>query len=158
MTIQLFMLLASLWAATFPYPAWAQSGFTDVGRDGCRVPLPWSGSAAPYGFSSDSVRSWLPQPDDWGPRTVAAQQDDPDSFLRLYRAALAARPTLWVGAGEVQWLDAPSGVLAFSRGDAQCWANTGSTEIALPEGLSIVLASEAVVGTVLPPDTAVWLS
>ncbi len=139
-------------------PAWAQSGFTDVGRDGCRVPLPWSGSAAPYGFSSDSVRSWLPQPDDWAPRTVSAQQDDPDSFLRLYRAALAARPTLWVGAGEVQWLDAPSGVLAFSRGDAQCWTNTGSTEIALPEGLSIVLASEAVVGAVLPPDTAVWLN
>ncbi|HEY0240943.1 MAG TPA: glycoside hydrolase family 13 protein, partial [Friedmanniella sp.] len=32
------------------------------GRDGCRVPLPWSGTAAPYGFSPDGVHPWLPQP------------------------------------------------------------------------------------------------
>ena len=31
-------------------PTWARSGYTDVGRDGSRVPIPWSGSAAPYGF------------------------------------------------------------------------------------------------------------
>ena len=38
-------------------PTWVQSGFTDVGRDGCRVPLPWSGDAAPYGFSPDAADS-----------------------------------------------------------------------------------------------------
>jgi alpha-glucosidase len=56
-------------------PTWVQSGFTDVGRDGCRVPLPWSGSAAPYGFSPSAVPTWLPQPGHWArtrwrPRTT----------------------------------------------------------------------------------------
>ena len=32
-------------------PMHARSGGVDPGRDGCRVPLPWSGTAAPFGFS-----------------------------------------------------------------------------------------------------------
>jgi alpha-glucosidase len=33
-------------------PMHRRSGGVDPGRDGCRVPLPWSGVAAPYGFSA----------------------------------------------------------------------------------------------------------
>ena len=33
-------------------PTWERSGHTDRGRDGERVPLPWSGDAAPYGFTT----------------------------------------------------------------------------------------------------------
>ena len=138
-------------------PTWVQSGFTDVGRDGCRVPLPWSGSSAPYGFSPTLTTTWLPQPDHWGAHTVAAQDDDPDSFLNLYRAALALRPRVWVDAGDVTWLDGPAAVLGFARGGAQCWVNTGDTDVEMPPGLSIALASGPGVGAVLPPDTAVWL-
>lgn len=138
-------------------PTWPQSGFTDVGRDGCRVPLPWSGSVAPYGFSPHPVQTWLPQPGHWAGHTAAAQQTDPRSVLAMYRAALAARPRLWVDAPALRWLDTAPDVLAFARGDAQCWANTGSDNIKLPEGLSVVLASESGVGPNLPPDTAVWL-
>ena len=37
-------------------PMHAQSGGVDPGREGCRVPLPWSGNRPPYGFSpEDSV-------------------------------------------------------------------------------------------------------
>ena len=32
-----------------------------VGRDGCRVPLPWSGTRAPFGFGP-AGEPWLPQP------------------------------------------------------------------------------------------------
>ena len=48
---------------TFPTsgPDLGQSGFTDVGRDGCRG-LPWSGSTPPYGFSPSATTTWLPQP------------------------------------------------------------------------------------------------
>ena len=44
-------------------PMHARSGGVDPGRDGCRVPVPWSGSAAPYGFSPDGASSWLAQPE-----------------------------------------------------------------------------------------------
>ncbi len=48
-------------------------------------------------------------------------------------------------------------MLGFARGGAQCWVNTGDTDVELPSGLSIALASAPGVGAVLPPDTAVWL-
>ena len=34
-------------------PGWHQSGGADRGRDGCRVPIPWSGDQAPFGFSPE---------------------------------------------------------------------------------------------------------
>lgn len=138
-------------------PTWVQSGFTDVGRDGCRVPLPWSGSAAPYGFSPSAVTTWLPQPGHWGAYTVASQDGDPGSFLNLYRAALALRPGLWVGAGDVRWLTTPPAVLALARGAAQCWVNTGDVDVDLPAGYDVVVASVDGIDAVLPPDSAAWL-
>ena len=74
-------------------PMHFQSGGVDPGRDGCRVPLPWSGSAPPFGFSSAGARHepWLPQPDDWARLTASSQRSDPASMLELYRRALRAR-------------------------------------------------------------------
>ncbi|MCJ1677650.1 glycoside hydrolase family 13 protein [Streptomyces sp. APSN-46.1] len=61
-------------------------------RDGCRVPLPWSGAEPPYDFGP--AGSWLPQPAGWGALSVAAQTGDPHSTLELYRAALELRRAL----------------------------------------------------------------
>ena len=36
-------------------PTWWQSDYTNPGRDGCRVPLPWSGAAHRFGFSPDDA-------------------------------------------------------------------------------------------------------
>ena len=36
-------------------PGWEQSGRTERGRDGCRVPIPWSGEEPPFGFSPDDA-------------------------------------------------------------------------------------------------------
>ena len=36
-------------------PIWERSGHTDRGRDGCRVPLPWSGDAPPFGFGPEGA-------------------------------------------------------------------------------------------------------
>jgi alpha-glucosidase len=140
-------------------PTWVLSGFADVGRDGCRIPLPWSDSQAPYGFSGDgaSAPTWLPQPPHWGARTAAAQDADRDSFLHLYRAALATRPKLWEQASALQWLDLPPNSLGFSRGGAQCWVNVGCADLALPEGLTVAVSSVPGVGRSLPPDSAAWL-
>ena len=66
------------------------------GRDGCRVPLPWSGSGTGFGFSrtghgSSPPEPWLPQPADWGRYSVESQLADKHSTLNLYRAALRLR-------------------------------------------------------------------
>lgn len=58
-------------------PVWERSGGTAPGRDGARVPLPWSGDRPPYGFTAEGVTPWLPQPDGWKSLTAAAQSDDP---------------------------------------------------------------------------------
>ncbi|MFJ3964077.1 alpha-amylase family glycosyl hydrolase [Streptomyces sp. NPDC090036] len=70
-------------------PAFLRTAGQDGLRDGCRVPLPWSGAEPPYGFGPTG--SWLPQPAGWGDLSVAAQTGDPHSTLELYRAALELR-------------------------------------------------------------------
>jgi alpha-glucosidase len=43
-------------------PMWERSGRTNRGRDGRRVPIPWSGTQPPYGFAPNGVPPWLPMP------------------------------------------------------------------------------------------------
>src|SRR6478609_8992963 len=110
------------------------------GRDGCRVPIPWSGTAAPYGFGPGSGQPWIPQPADWASVTVAAEEADSDSTLSFYRAALAVRRTFATTAGdEVEMLDLGTDVLAFRRGPVTVILNAGTEPIALPDG-DILLA------------------
>lgn len=134
-------------------PIWTRSGHTDPGRDGCRVPLPWSGAAPPFGYSTGTP--WLPQPSDWSSLTVERQAGDPDSILSLYRAALRIRRTE-LGDGTLRWLEMGTDVLAFERDSGlTCVVNLGRTPVPLPPG-SVLLASGPI-QTELPPDTAVWL-
>ncbi len=145
-------------------PAFLRSGGAERGRDGCRVPLPWSGTEPSFGFGP-STASWLPQPAEWKELTVERQHDDPASMLWLYRNALALRrrhPAL--GAGDMTWLDVDDGVLAFSRSpDVLCVVNVVDEPVEVPKRLArydqIMLASTPMEGTALIPGiTAVWLS
>ncbi|MFJ7291157.1 glycoside hydrolase family 13 protein [Streptomyces collinus] len=140
-------------------PIWERSGHTDRGRDGCRVPIPWSGPAAPYGFGT-GAKPWLPQPDDWAGLSVEAQTGDPASLLELYRAALRIRrdhPAL--GDGGMTWLDTPEGVLAFGREPGfVCVVNLSGAPYELPAHTALLLAGGPVEGGVLEPDQAVWLA
>ncbi|SHH02690.1 alpha-glucosidase [Jatrophihabitans endophyticus] len=136
-------------------PTWERSGHTERGRDGERVPLPWSGDVAPYGWTSGE-RTWLPMPDGWGPVAVAAQERDPASTLHVVRTAVRLRREVAdLTAGEFAWVDAPEDCLSFRRGDVTVLLNTGGVPVPLPTG-EIVHASAPVTGE-LPPDTAVWV-
>jgi alpha-glucosidase len=139
-------------------PIWERSGHTERGRDACRIPLPWSGSAPPYGFSP-RADTWLPMPEGWGPVTVAAQASDAGSMLSLYRAALELRASSPAFEGEaLAWVPAPDGCLAFRRpGGLVCLVNFSGTPVPVPEG-RVLLASADVSAGVLPADAAVWLS
>ena len=114
-----------------------RSGGVDPGRDGCRVPLPWSGTTAAVRLQSRRAprpSRGSASPPHWADLTVEAQEADPDSMLHLYRAALAIRraePGL--GDGPMTWLDAPDDVLAFARGELVCVVNLGGEPVALPE-------------------------
>jgi alpha-glucosidase len=133
------------------------------------VPLPWSGTEPPFAFSPAGAGSepWLPQPKEWRDLTVAAESANPDSMLRLYRAALRIRRAE-PGFGEtpLTWQPSADGVLAFDRHGAdglavgatvRCVANLSAAPVPLPKDAEVLLASGPVYGGVLPPDTSVWL-
>jgi alpha-glucosidase len=146
-------------------PAWERTGHKVRGRDGERVPVPWSGTEPPYGFTT-GASTWLPMPDDWARLTVAAEEADPSSPLHVYRTALQLRRKLAGLQGEdLTWLETPDGCLAFRRGDLSVWLNAGAVAVPLPAG-ELVHASGPVgelvhasgpADRVLPPDTCVWL-
>jgi alpha-glucosidase len=142
-------------------PMYFRSNGVDPGRDGCRVPIPWSGDKPPYGFSPDGTTAapWLPQPLDWADLTVAAQDADPGSMLRLYRAALGIRRAEnTLGDGVLEWLPSPAGVLAFARGDRfACVVNLSTEPVDLPEHDRLLLSSAELDGGRLAPDSAAWL-
>ncbi|MBT2502399.1 glycoside hydrolase family 13 protein [Curtobacterium sp. ISL-83] len=153
-------------------PMHRRSGGVDPGRDGCRVPLPWSGTEPPYGFSGGArrdatataqvratARTWLPQPADWATHTVEAQEHDPDSMLALYREAIRIRRERLHHDESFAWLSSEEEVLAFARGDGfVCVVNLSRHPVALPADHTTLLASADTSGGTLPSDAAVWLA
>ncbi|MER7770701.1 glycoside hydrolase family 13 protein [Kitasatospora sp. NPDC096140] len=144
-------------------PSFFRQAGQDGYRDGCRVPIPWSGTEAPYGFGPVAGGpSWLPQPAAWAELSVEAQTGDPSSTLELYRSALALRrATADLGAGtEVEWLDGPEGTLAFRRGSFVCTVNTTGEPVRIAAPGTLLLASADLVvdggETVLAPDSTGW--
>ena len=130
----------------------------EVGRDGCRVPIPWSGTEAPFGFGPGSDQPWIPQPPEWGRYSAELQTGDPDSTLEFYRQALLARRKYAVDAGDrISDLSVDGDVLRFSRGDLRVVLNCGSTPVPLPEA-QVLLSSGPLERGQLPPDTSSWLS
>ena len=135
-------------------PVWEDSGHTLKGRDGCRVPLPWTVDGESHGFGANG--SWLPQPAGWGDMSVEAQEGVEGSTLELYRRALHLRGELLKGDQSFQWRDAGPDVLAFSRSDdLECWVNLGSEAVDLPAGRMLLSSVDLTKGE-LPADTAVW--
>jgi alpha-glucosidase len=147
-------------------PTWFRSGHTERGRDGCRVPMPWTSTGPALGFGT--VEPWLPQPAEWAHRSVQSQEADRSSTLWLYRDALRLRSTLPAlgprGGRSLTWLDRGTAIVAFTRDpDFLCLINTGHEPADLPAG-DIVLASSpdallpAVGATArLAGNNAVWL-
>lgn len=141
---------------------------TGQSRDGCRVPIPWSGELAPYGFGpAGSALSWLPAPATWRELSVAAQIGVPDSTLELYRTALRIRrahPALSTAAAQIVWAETRPDVLAFTRTAGgttlTCVVNISdapavSTGYGEPLVASATLAPEGS-GYLVPVDAAAW--
>jgi alpha-glucosidase len=141
-------------------PIWKRSGHTVRGRDGCRVPIPWTRTGPSLGFGRG--KPWLPQPADWAEKSREAQDGVDGSMLELYRAALRVRraePAL--GDGALRWLGSGPDVLVFERpGEGYrlvCAVNFGADPAPLPPYDEVLLASQRLDGDRLPSDAAVWL-
>lgn len=140
-------------------PTWERSGRTERGRDGYRIPMPWSGDAPPFGFST-TADTWLPMPQNWATLTVERQRSDADSTLSFFRRAIELRRSRAEFDGaEIDWLTAPRDALMFRRraGGLLCALNAGSRPMTLPPGQPI-LTSTPLIGGKLPPDAGAWLS
>ncbi|MBQ1083000.1 MULTISPECIES: glycoside hydrolase family 13 protein [unclassified Nocardiopsis] len=145
-------------------PTWERSGRTERGRDGCRVPLPWEGDVAPYGFGPDGSSPWLPVPEVWAELARACQRGVEGSTLELYTAALGLRRELEaLGDGSMSWLDSPEGVLYFEREPGvRVAVNLSGDAVELPASGEVLVASgpgaELADGTLsLPAETSAWL-
>jgi alpha-glucosidase len=144
-------------------PRWKMSGYLDRGRDGCRVPMPWtSNSAGAFGFSTNSSlkpeQAWLPQSSWWGKYAVDTQDGVEGSTLSMYRKALAIRKgEEGLGDGPMEWIEAGADVIAFKRpGNFACYINFGAA-IELPSSSQILVVSGPTTGHTLPTDTAAWV-
>ena len=134
-------------------PSWFRTG--EVGRDGCRVPIPWSGDAAPFGFGPGDDQPWIPQPASWSALTVEAQDDDPDSTLTFYRAVLAARRRLDVTRTVECAVEGD--VLVVRRGSLLALLNCGATPVDLPAGEVLARSTASGHSGSLAADSAVWI-
>lgn len=135
-------------------PIWERNGHTAKGRDGARVPLPWTADGPSFGFGPGG--SHLPQPAWFADFAVAVEQADPASTLHLYRRALALRAELLVGEG-VRFADDRPDVIEVIREGGWRSITTFGTTLPLPDG-EILLASGPIGDDrVLPADTTAWI-
>jgi alpha-glucosidase len=143
-------------------PSFFRTKGVQKGRDGARVPMPWSGDKTPFGFSSGSP--WLPIPNEWSEFSVAKQNADSTSTLNLYRSALKFRKNNLVGLGEIEWVDrGASGLISFARGEVAVYLNTSSATLQIPTVGTLVLGSDNEVvlangNLTLPAASAAWVA
>lgn len=124
------------------------------GRDGARVPLPWTRGGANFGFGSGTPH--LPQPQWFGDFSVEAESGVASSPLEIFRVALRLRRDLQC-AEEITWHETTSeDVLHFSRPNGwNCITNFKAHKYPMPAG-EIILASTAIVDGKISAGTTVW--
>ncbi|GEA81175.1 glycoside hydrolase family 13 protein [Cellulomonas uda] len=142
-------------------PAFFRTQGAELGRDGCRVPLPWSADAPAFGFSPTGA-AWLPQPLSWARYALDAQQGVPGSTYELYRAALALRKAEALGSGGLAWHASHDDVLDLVNRDVRVVANLSAEPVVLPAPTQLLLASgpvsgDASGGLLVEPETTVWV-
>ncbi|WP_203136935.1 glycoside hydrolase family 13 protein [Microbacterium sp. JZ31] len=141
-------------------PTFFRTGGAEIGRDGCRVPLPWKAEGPSFGFGASGAH--LPQPAWFAKHAVETQDGDPSSTLSLYRRALALRHELqapeqleWVETGrpDVLWFRRPNGW--------QVVTNFGTEPYELadaPDDADVVLSSDGATRSSVPGETTIWIA
>lgn len=141
-------------------PTFYRTGGKRVGRDGCRVPLPWeAGVGAANGFNSTG-KSWLPQPAIYAEYSRDRQRGVAGSTLELYKSALLLRKSLDLGGGSFDWLPryVSETTLGYRNGDILVIHNFGMDALHLPPGDVLISSQHGLgAGEPLAPDQTAWL-
>jgi alpha-glucosidase len=138
-------------------PTFARTKGKRVGRDGCRVPLPWDQSSDSSGFSQTG-KSWLPQPESYRELARSIQESDASSTLAFYKSALALRKELSLGEGSFAWVTGHTGPdsLAYENSGIRVIYNFGKNPIDLGN-LQVLISSQPLVSGQLETNSCVWV-
>jgi len=132
-------------------PTFARTNGERVGRDGCRVPLPWAEGGPSNGFSE--AAGWLPQPKAFANLSRKSQDGIQGSTLELYKSALRLRKKLALGEGSFDWV-LLGDVLSYKNGNITVVHNFESQPWPL-EGKAIIRSGHTE-GPLEPNETA-WV-
>lgn len=148
--------VADISAAERQDPTFFRTQGTEIGRDGCRVPLPWRSEGESFGFGQGGAH--LPQPAWFGGLAAESQEGESTSTLELYRRALALRRDL-ITEERLDWIETGrTDVLRFSRPNG--WhvvTNFGTQPFVIQEG-EVLLSSTASSDGVVAGESTVWLA
>jgi alpha-glucosidase len=138
-------------------PTFARTKGTRVGRDGCRVPLPWDRSSDSSGFSQTG-KSWLPQPESYRGLARSIQESDASSTLSFYKGALVLRKELALGEGSFAWVDGHTGPesLAYENSGIRVIYNFGKKPIDLGSA-EVLISSQPLNSGQLETNSCVWV-
>ena len=141
-------------------PTWFRTKGKRVGRDGCRVPIPWEANGgASRGFSSTG-KSWLPQPESYARYARDLQEGVAGSTLELYKRLIKIRKEYSLGSGEFRFAPEYSSdsTLAYINNDVLVLSNFGPDSVDVPAGkLLVTTQHDLTIEGVLEHDQTVWL-
>ncbi|NDD26413.1 MAG: alpha-amylase, partial [Actinobacteria bacterium] len=141
-------------------PTFFRTNGQRVGRDGCRVPLPWeAGANESNGFSTTGA-SWLPQPDSYRRYARSEQDGVAGSTLELYKRLLKERKKFELGNGEFRWapefMDESS--LAYFNNGVLVLSNFSGDPVVIPAGEILVTTQHDLsIEGELEHDQTVWI-
>jgi alpha-glucosidase len=139
-------------------PTFFRTNGERVGRDGCRVPIPWNADEPAFGFNQTG-KSWLPQPESYKRYARSQQEGIAGSTLELYKQLLKVRKRFNLGMGELRWVTelCDDTTLVFDNSGVRVIANFGSP-VALPAGeLLVTTQHDLTVEGVLEHDQVAWI-
>jgi alpha-glucosidase len=141
-------------------PTYVRTQGARVGRDGCRVPLPWVADATASNGFNDTGKSWLPQPASYRVFARNLQEGVAGSTLELYKRLLKERRAFGLGAGEFRWAEdyQDGNTLAYINNGVLVLTNFGPDPVILPAGELLVTTQHDIhLHNELEHDQTVWI-
>ena len=141
-------------------PTWFRTNGERVGRDGCRVPLPWEANGGPtFGFNTTG-KSWLPAPTSFKRYARDAQEGVAGSTLELYKRLIKERKEFALGSGEFRFAPEYSSdsTLAYINNGILVISNFGPDSVNVPAGkLLVTTQHDLTIEGVLEHDQTAWI-
>jgi alpha-glucosidase len=141
-------------------PTFARTKGKRIGRDGCRVPLPWeAGVGAANGFNTTG-ESWLPQPANYRVFSRDLQEGIAGSTLELYKRLLKERKKFALGSGAFRWAEEfqDKNTIAYINNDVLVIFNFGPDAVIVPVGeLLVTTQHDLRIEGELEHDQVAWI-